>query len=511
MGESDQAKGEHPKWMDVELPPPNGLRADFPWPAKIRYYPPDHPARRDAESTEAFNWDWAVEDFGGAFLGRLKHEQGERKPFKGDWWLLALLRRCEDAAHARDPKGEHRARFSTWGRVRSRLLAVGVGRHLEHADLRRAHLEHADLAWAHLEHADLQEAHLEHADLQEAHLEHAGLYEAHLEHAYLYGAHLEHAGPYGAYLEHADLRMAHLEHARVIGAHLEHAYLFGAHLEHADLRSAHLEHADLQEAVLTGADVRGATGLRFDTNRVRDIHIEGNATDPWSVLRRKYTGPLFFVHAALLVAFILPYIGKVLALTAADHAARALERAPPLPHLADRAGVEIGSIPAWKVLIGLDKAWWVPTLGLVLLLYNLIRGVLTIRVGQLRDAEERSGITPTLGEYMGTQGLEDERWQRFPWLEYLWPRSLWPLLREFGRWLPDKALSAVGLRKERTTRFAKLGLWRLHRLLQALLLIALASFAFHAAHWVWTTTLPKITITPGPSSPSPVPPPLALE
>jgi uncharacterized protein YjbI with pentapeptide repeats len=360
----------------------------------------------------------------------------------------------------------------------------------------RAHLEHANLSEAHLEHANLSEAHLEHANLYWTHLEHANLSDAHLERANMIGCNLARAYLPHARLEHAYLNECNLDHAHLNKCNLEHANLSTAHLDHTDLRKAQLSQAILKEAILTGADVRGATGLRFDTNRVRDIHIEGNAHDPWSVLRRTYTGPMFFVHAALLVAFILPYVGKVVVLTAIDRATRATDSVhDPLQFLADRVGLQVESIPAWKVLIGLDKGPLVPALGLVLLLYNVIRGVLTIKVGQLRDAEERSGITPTLKEYMGTQGLTDERW----------PFFIVPLVRECGRWLLDKALNAVRWRKERTSHFADLGLWRLHRVLQILLWFAIASFAVHAVIWVWTTAVPLIsrqTDAPSPDSPN---------
>ncbi|MCH7885721.1 MAG: pentapeptide repeat-containing protein, partial [Planctomycetes bacterium] len=113
-----------------------------------------------------------------------------------------------------------------------------------------------------------------------------------------------------------DYERIHLEHANLRHAHLEHANLRDAHLEHADLSRADLEHADLKQANLNGADVHWAFDLRFDGNPVEGIRIEGNAPDPWSVLRRQYTGPWFFVHLLLLAIFFAPYVGHALYLTA---------------------------------------------------------------------------------------------------------------------------------------------------------------------------------------------------
>lgn len=270
---------------------------------------------------------------------------------------------------------------------------------------------------------------------------------------------------------------------------------------------ATLTGARLDEANLTGADLRGAKGLRFDANLVRDIHIRGDAPDPWSVLRRSYTGPRFFVHFALLVAFVLPYAGKVLALTAAGHAFEWLRSREHLPDLLAHPVQSLPTIAAWRVLVGLDKSAWVPLLGGVLLLYNIIRAVLTIQVGQLRDAEERSGRTPTLPEYMGTQALEDEGF---------W-RALLEIGRELARTIPgvDRRPSETDTPRKDILRhgpfLTRAGLWRLHRVLRALLYFAVLSFACHAVDWIATTRVPSLPPSSVPSPPdvpiSPGPPP----
>lgn len=187
-------------------------------------------------------------------------------------------------------------------------------------------------------------------------------------------------------------------------------------------------------------------------------------------------GPWFFIHATFLLAFILPYVGKVLALTAADHARQSMgfveSTLPPF--------VRVEDIPAWRVLVGLERGWWVPVLGLVLLMFNAIRGVLTVRVGMLRDAEERAGISPALREYMGSQKLEEESVLR----------SLANLASESGRWL-----WWVVRRQDLSSSDAPApGLWRWHRLLNLLFWVAILSFSIHAVDWAWNTTLPRVTV-----------------
>jgi uncharacterized protein YjbI with pentapeptide repeats len=495
------------------------------WPPKMRTYAPEHPARRREQSREAFNEDWAREDFGDAVVNRLLwiHPLGNR--FSGDLWIYAVLYGCMRVRQYVD--GQQRSTRETWQAFLDAMRDQAVVVHLEGADLTLAKLAKADLEGVHLEYAICHQADLQGANLTGAHLEHASLQEAQLDDAILRSSSLEHSDFSRAQLRRASLVEAQLQSALLVEAHLEGAALIkaqldnaclvnarmdqanlagaqlvgarasraclksaclsgtnlaasnfrGANFEQADLRLAQLSQTRLEEATLTAADIRGALALRFDSNRVRDIKIEGNATDPWSVLRRSYTGPWFFVHATMLVVFVVPYVGKVLALTAADHAGRILgttiERLPGASH------IQIEYIPAWKVLIGLDQGWLGPVLAVVLLGYNVIRGFLTIRVGMLRDAEERSDITPMLKEYMGSQALGDEHGFWF----------LWFIVRDVLDWMthlygPEGSLVPL----------PSVGLWCWHRILNLLFWFAIISFAVHAICWIWYTTVPQIRV-----------------
>ena len=202
------------------------------------------------------------------------------------------------------------------------------------------------------------------------------------------------------------------------------------------------------------------------------MRIEGRANDPWSLLRTKYSGPWFFVHLLLLIAFFTPYAAKFLYLSGLSRAqdyllerAELLDRqgkqferrlsriaaehereAPWLRPLAAAVGerrrgttqsIENELTQRYRrtravwVLVGWSEAWWVFVLALVVVVYNACRGVLTLRVNALRDAEERSQITPRLSEY--------------------WPP------------------------------------YRVHRWAGRLLYIALGATALNLGYWVWTT------------------------
>lgn len=367
----------------------------------VRAHKPHTKSLKDEESTEAYNEEDAREAFGDAFIVQLKKDQAE---FKGDWWQLAFLIKNLDEDKENPPISDER-RLNTWNKwCRGRAPSTRGYIHLEHANLEKAHLEYAKLSYAHLEHAQLVYAHLEDTNLEHAELKEAQVREANLERAYLANARLEHAC-----LDHARL-----EHASLWRAHLEHAVLGYANLEHANLVGAHLEHANLQEADLDGADVRWAVGLRFDGNRVEGIRIEGNAPDPWSVLRRKYTGPWFFVHLLLLAIFFAPYVGHALYLTAKSQFQEwsmeqynALgDRLDDVPGLPDyHAELQRQFLEKHEqrravwVLLGLHRGVVPVALAVIIVLYNGMRGFLTLRVSLLRDAEERSNITPLRSEY----------------------------------------------------------------------------------------------------------------
>ena len=88
---------------------------------------------------------------------------------------------------------------------------------------------------------------------------------------------------------------------------LESANLDEADLENAILRKAILKDTSLNDANLMGADLRDCRELRLDNTLVRNTRFSPNATDPWSILRRNYTGMSFFVILIAMVVFILPY------------------------------------------------------------------------------------------------------------------------------------------------------------------------------------------------------------
>jgi hypothetical protein len=210
-------------------------------------------------------------------------------------------------------------------------------------------LKGVNLRGAHLEEANLSKANLGMANLGMANLKGAFLSEADLEGAQLEGAHLK-----GAFLRGADLRGAHLEKADLERAFLRGADLRGAHLERADLRGAHLRaivgHVRGPLSVLRSIFPFFQPPFVLNDNAIEGTRFPPYIQDPWSVLRRTYTGPkLAFLVLFSLLAF-LPLAGRAafwITLSQLEHrsivvAATALERTAALLRKVEEPARDLG-------------------------------------------------------------------------------------------------------------------------------------------------------------------------
>ena len=243
------------------------------------------------------------------------------------------------------------------------------------------------------------------------HFEHARLNDVDLEKVRFLKAHLENAWLINANLKNAWLSNATLENANLCGANLEKALLMETNLKNAILSGANLTGAQLKHANLNGADVRGATGIIFDSNRVDRLRIEGKAPDPWSVLRRNYTGPRFFIHILLLVAFLLPYIGKAIVLTSISNGMVLIDKTLSAIPTDISTDTLLKKKAAVWILMGFTNdnniiiTFYFVIIAWMMIAYNIFRYILATKVSDLREAEDRSKITPAKKEYLGLYRL----------------------------------------------------------------------------------------------------------
>lgn len=185
------------------------------------------------------------------------------------------------------------------------------------AELTEVNLSGADLSGANLEKADLSRANLKKAGLKgtiltDSNLSNANLAGANLDNALLSAAKLNGANLEGATLNGSDLKEANLNGANLSKASLRHAILISANLAGAHLCHADLTHADLANANLSDANLTDAKGFRLDNTFVRSTRFDAKSKDPWSVLRRKYSGPMFLFHVIFLLAFLGTFAARAM-------------------------------------------------------------------------------------------------------------------------------------------------------------------------------------------------------
>jgi uncharacterized protein YjbI with pentapeptide repeats len=238
-------------------------------------------------------------------------------------------------------------------------------------DLRGFNLRNADLG---LTESGKGGAH-ESANLTMANLRGANLFNNDLDNALLDGADLSEA-----YLVRTSFYKAKLRGAKLNDADLRGANFTGADLTNADLRGADLTGASLHEAVLDGADFRTTMGILVDENSVYRTRFDNRALwwrattsailrldwvlqlfgrprdfkqttsyfeDRWSMLRRTYTGPNFFISLLFLVSFTIPFIAKALILTEVSRSQLAvLQRLEPPNNDQQNASDSAGAAPS---------------------------------------------------------------------------------------------------------------------------------------------------------------------
>ena len=323
------------------------------------------------------------------------------------------------------------------------------GANLKGANLEGKYLSGANLQGANLKGAILQGADLSGANLQGANLKGAILWDADLSGANLSGAHLPEANLSGA-----DLNGANLSGADLKSANLEGVDLKGADLECAALSGANLWYADLNGANLEGADLRRAKNILLDNARIKDAQFSNRAPDPWSVLRSTYTGSKFTFLLLGLIVFVLPYIGKIgfwsfinrgqgyteglletireraYAQGINDQTITELGLSPEkITSLSQCLSEECEKQSVLHILLGVDQGglyWMLPT---ALIIYNILRGVLTYLVSPMRDEEERSGYSPVwvmkIADRENPKVHHKEWWQGYRVLFYAHRMVFW--------------------------------------------------------------------------------------
>jgi hypothetical protein len=250
----------------------------------------------------------------------------------------------------------------------------------------------------------------------------------------------------------ADTHDCLVETLRTLSAGTASASSWPSNLTDAKLIGADLRGAKLHRAILDGADLRAAQGVMVDENSVYRTQFNNRAgivwrvffifarfmawvgtklrlgseaelaqmrkrqelEDSWSSLRRTYTGANFFISLLFLASFSMPYVAKAVFFSEVGSAESALIRkfdaAPPPPQSGQEStpasktpaadALTRRTYPVWQILLGIDSGNYAWTMLICLLIvYNGLKWFLTTSIAPMRDAEERSHVTPALPEY----------------------------------------------------------------------------------------------------------------
>ena len=230
----------------------------------------------------------------------------------------------------------------------------------------------------------------------------------------------------GATLAGCDLRNCRVEGANFEGCNLRRANLFGLDLSGCSFRAADLAYADLRETsglILDESRIlhcryspagfwlkrranwiadRTRTVLRRILRRpqmasYRDSWIPHQ--DYWSALRRHYTGPMLLFHLALLTVYLAPLALRAIFWKEVNQVQSLVEAAQSRADLRPFSPCLFaecdGPMPIGLAVLGFQSGLESVLFRSMLLIYNLLRGILTYRVSRLRDEEERSHYSPS--------------------------------------------------------------------------------------------------------------------
>ena len=260
--------------------------------------------------------------------------------------------------------------------------------------------EELDLSGERFLPANLERVNLAFADLRGSIFD-----EANLRNAELTGAKLARARFAGTCLQGARLFESDLSDAVLFQTDLRQADLRATTLRRADFFQADLNGADLCAADMEGAKLSGVKNLVLNQTKIRGALFAARADDPWSVLRREYSGSRLIFNLLFLVFFFFPYFLKTLFWVAVNRAQLYTESfvigsvdividTERVLNVSKCFSSQCADLSVWALILGFDRGWMFLALSLLLITYNLLKAAMTWSVSSMREEEERTGSSP---------------------------------------------------------------------------------------------------------------------
>ncbi len=236
----------------------------------------------------------------------------------------------------------------------------------------------------------------------------------------------------GAILTRCDLRNCLVQGGNFSRCDLRRANLFGLDLTECNFQGADLTYADLRETKGLILDDARVLHARFSpanlwiSRRLNWLASKGESIaraafriplrpsyrdswiprqDPWSALRRHYTGPMLLFHIALLAVYLAPLALRAIVWREVNLVQSAVEVAQRNLNVSQLSPCLLAEcddpLPVGLAILGFHTGGYSFLFSALLMIYNFVRGFLTYRVSLLRDEEERSNHSPSRKSYLG--------------------------------------------------------------------------------------------------------------
>ncbi|MDB3936303.1 pentapeptide repeat-containing protein, partial [Granulosicoccus sp.] len=273
---------------------------------------------------------------------------------------------------------------------------------LSDLDLRNLELNEIDFSNTGLSGTIFTGSRLGGANFENADLTNANLDGCQVGHGNFRNANLRGASAILTYLQASDFSNADCTSVSFQQANLGQTTLTNTKLIMADLTGANLDGADVSDLSIDGVNLHDVRNI--DIAQLNDFVIDGHnistwkfspiSKDPWSVLRRRYTGVMTTFHLILFITALGPYIPRA---------------------LKSYTTVEVGYRRV-EILLGFDISIAVFITSIILVSYNILRLLLTWWLSQLRDIELRTAHAPKILEYWWCWLLERYFLQWVAWV-----------------------------------------------------------------------------------------------
>jgi hypothetical protein len=213
---------------------------------------------------------------------------------------------------------------------------------------------------------------------------------ANFSNAILHRAKITKSMVHGADFTNAKLGASDLSNSELLNANFENAELDHTNLTGANLSAANFKGARLTGSDLTNADLTNAKEFILDHNKIEGTIFPYKSSDRWSILRRKYTGVGMMWTLLFLLSALIPYGIKAVYWIV-------------LNKQQEQDGILYSELThneftVIQLVFAIDKGFPYFLIPITLVIYNLVRLLLTYVLAPLREEENRTFYTPVWKE-----------------------------------------------------------------------------------------------------------------